>query len=41
MSEEFEFKVNQPVFIGIAPHRHQLKKLIVPQNEKNKLNSHK
>ncbi len=28
-------------FIEVAPHRHQLKKLIVPQNEKNESNSHK
>ncbi|PEI37302.1 hypothetical protein COL87_01635 [Bacillus pseudomycoides] len=26
--------------LGVTIHTHQLKKLIVPQNEKNKLNSH-
>jgi len=27
--------------LGVAPHAHQLKKLVVPQNEKNEPNSHK
>ncbi|AIK38880.1 hypothetical protein BG07_529 [Bacillus pseudomycoides] len=29
------------VYQGVAPHRHQAKKLVVPQNEKIELNSHK
>ncbi|HDR7594587.1 TPA: hypothetical protein QCX59_003775 [Bacillus mycoides] len=27
--------------LGVTIHRHQLKKLILPQNEKNEPNSHK
>lgn len=26
---------------GVPSHHHQVKKLVVPQNEKNELNSHK
>ncbi len=29
------------VYIGVTIHAHQLKRLIVPQNEKNELNFHK